>query len=242
MKRCPYCDVPMDHPRRKQCGALPCKRKAKADYMRGWQRRHRDGEGRWWNSGNRRPKYESVCHGCQVVWSSTKPDAKYCSPSCQAKHQHGEARKRKLSRSERRWMSAQRSVSRAAEGTQGRTPWVTGTCSECGDPFSTPLPLARTCSAFCARSRERRRYGQYVDDRTRASIYERDGWICQLCFDPVDPDLHYLDNWAATLDHIVCQSWTESPDHSPSNLRLAHRWCNSVRGNEEHYTAEDLAA
>lgn len=237
MNRCPYCDVPMPNPRSKQCGDTACKRAYNNDRARSYQRKWRRRRG---DTGHKR--VERKCLQCRETWSTRNPDAKYCSPSCQAEHQHGEDRKRKLSQRERRWAAAQRRLERASEGSWGRTPWVTGTCSECGDPFSTPLPLARTCSAFCAKSRERRRYGQYVDDRTRASIYERDGWICQLCFDPVAPDLHYLDNWAATLDHIVCQSWTESPDHSPSNLRLAHRWCNSVRGNEEHYTAEDLAA
>lgn len=46
----------------------------------------------------------------------------------------------------------------------------------------------------------------------------------------VDPGLHWQDDWAASLDHIVPQSATDAPDHSPANLRLAHRWCNLVRG------------
>lgn len=81
-----------------------------------------------------------------------------------------------------------------------------------------------------------------VPATVRAAIYERDRWTCQLCFEPVDPDLGPSDAWAATLDHIVCQSWGEEPDHSPANLRLAHRWCNSVRGDETYYDATILAA
>lgn len=30
------------------------------------------------------------------------------------------------------------------------------------------------------------------------------------------------------------------PDHSPANLRLAHRWCNSVRGDESIHAADIL--
>ena len=63
----------------------------------------------------------------------------------------------------------------------------------------------------------------------RSGIYERDGWICQLCTEPVDPDLDLNDRMAATLDHIVCRSWVPVPDDSPENLRLAHRACNSRR-------------
>lgn len=76
----------------------------------------------------------------------------------------------------------------------------------------------------------------------RLAIYERDGWTCQLCGDPVDWTLDPFDPWAATLDHIVCQAWTDEPDHSPSNLRLAHRWCNSLRGDESHPEALTLFA
>ena len=66
----------------------------------------------------------------------------------------------------------------------------------------------------------------------RRGVYERDQWTCQLCGLPVDKKLHYLDPMAATLDHIECQSWVLIPDDSPKNLRLAHRSCNSKRGDK----------
>lgn len=72
----------------------------------------------------------------------------------------------------------------------------------------------------------------YIPRSVRLMVYERDAWTCQLCTDPVDRDLPATDTWSATLDHIVCRSWTNEPDHSADNLRLAHRWCNAVRGDE----------
>lgn len=81
-----------------------------------------------------------------------------------------------------------------------------------------------------------------IEPSVRYAIYDRDKWVCQLCMDRVDPTLLSPDPWAASLDHIECQSWVLFPDHSPSNLRLAHRWCNSVRNNERRYSADDLAA
>jgi len=36
---------------------------------------------------------------------------------------------------------------------------------------------------------------------------------------------------SATLDHLVPQSLAITPDHSANNLRIAHRRCNSARGN-----------
>lgn len=130
---------------------------------------------------------------------------------------------------------AERALARAARGTRSKMTWTCGVCTECAEAFvvraSVPVALCsrkcRTAAKYRARSSAFR-----VSRRVRMGIYERDGWVCQLCASPVDPDLHYLDDWSATLDHIVCQSWVLIPDHSPANLRLAHRWCNSVRGDE----------
>lgn len=71
----------------------------------------------------------------------------------------------------------------------------------------------------------------WITRAERLAIYERDGWVCQLCYEPVDSSLNPSHRMAATLDHIECQSWVLVPDHSPANLRLAHRSCNSTRGN-----------
>lgn len=112
-----------------------------------------------------------------------------------------------------------------------------GECAWCGAGFTRAAPrgsgVPETCGDACrkrlAKSRRDSRFA--VPIKMRLSVYERDGFICQLCFDPVDVALPANDVWSATLDHIVCQSWTAEPDHSAANLRLAHRWCNSKRGN-----------
>lgn len=68
----------------------------------------------------------------------------------------------------------------------------------------------------------------FVSGAERRAIYERDGWTCQLCFEPVDPEAPDL---AArpSLDHIVPQS--RGGSHDVSNLRLACFGCNARRGN-----------
>ena len=66
----------------------------------------------------------------------------------------------------------------------------------------------------------------FVDIPTRRAIYERDGWTCQLCDGPVDPDAaEHAER--ASLDHIVPQS--RGGSHDPSNLRMAHVGCNARR-------------
>jgi HNH endonuclease. len=71
----------------------------------------------------------------------------------------------------------------------------------------------------------------WIDPELRIALHERDDWTCQLCHEPVDREAATLDRLAPTLDHIVPRSHQIVPDHSPQNLRTAHRWCNSVRGN-----------
>src|SRR5690606_2982141 len=137
---------------------------------------------------------------------------------------------------------ARRKAERAAAGTAGPSgwPWVQGVCAWCREPFVRKGMASPYCSRECNR-KDNPKSG-FISRSGRLAIYERDNWTCQLCFEPVDPNLHYLDDWAASLDHIVPQSHMLVPDHSPSNLRLAHRWCNSVRGDESHECASIFAA
>ena len=107
-------------------------------------------------------------------------------------------------------------------------------CVEC------KAAAAKECREYAARYKERTgkssfaRYRpidsyRWIAPAVRVGVYERDEWTCQLCAEPVDPNLDLNDRMAATLDHIVCRSWVLVPDDSPENLRLAHRACNSRR-------------
>ena len=59
-------------------------------------------------------------------------------------------------------------------------------------------------------------------------IAKRDNWICQLCFEPVDPNLKWPHPMYKTRDHIIPKSKSGTLD--PNNLRLAHYRCNNKRG------------
>lgn len=73
--------------------------------------------------------------------------------------------------------------------------------------------------------------GDWISRETRVQIYERDDWTCQICGDLVDVLVDFNHRLAPTLVHIIPRSLVLVPDHSESNLRTAHRWCNSQRGN-----------
>lgn len=78
--------------------------------------------------------------------------------------------------------------------------------------------------------RMRRRYAEMdaVEPIVRRVVFERDGWICQLCGEPVDPDLRAPDPESASLDHRI--PIARGGDHTYDNIQLAHFGCNARKG------------
>lgn len=135
-------------------------------------------------------------------------------------------------------------LDKAARGTSGgKRVFIAGGCQWCGQHFVAAG--AKWCSKRCkesARFASRTVTAFKISPKVRLAIYERDGWTCQLCLHPVDRELHYLNNWSATLDHIIPQSHQLLPDHSPKALRLAHRWCNAARGDGMNMDESELVS
>lgn len=122
-----------------------------------------------------------------------------------------------------------------------------GQCDWCDSRF---VKVGRRPAKYCSRNCKKRAYharrGKWVvAPSVRRSIYERDGWLCQITEicprpeEPIDPELSHS-KWAATLDHIVPQSHVLIPDHSPGNLQTAHLWCNSMKGDGTYYEVDVL--
>lgn len=63
----------------------------------------------------------------------------------------------------------------------------------------------------------------------RADIFERDGWVCRICDEAIDPQLSWPDSWAASIDHIVPVSL--GGDDTPANVQAAHLTCNIRKHN-----------
>lgn len=118
--------------------------------------------------------------------------------------------------------------------TQKYRPAKGVTCDWCDAPVRSWSGRARDGLTLCTLHRRRKRWAEterdWISRPAREAIYERDRWVCGICSQPVDPSLSSLDDMAASLDHIVPRSHTLFPDHSAGNLRLAHRLCNSLRG------------
>lgn len=107
--------------------------------------------------------------------------------------------------------------------------WYSNTCAVCDSSFITPYIPHKFCSPPCKYKAKPR--GEWITPRTRMALYERDGWTCHLCNEPVPQDLEYSHDTYnplyPSLDHIVPRSHGGTDE--PSNLRLAHTQCNSQR-------------
>lgn len=72
--------------------------------------------------------------------------------------------------------------------------------------------------------RRAQKFAVVVEKFTSLEIYERDGWICQICGVSVDPALKSPDGASASLDHIV--PLAKGGAHTRANTQLAHLTCN----------------
>lgn len=172
-----------------------------------------------------------VCAECGEVYETKRTNGRYCSLACR----DAEGRRRKALVGPLPWTRAPRPAVARPRKSEARV-FIAGACAWCGAGFvgrlyGTPDRFcSRTCGTYAAKAAR----GQWLIERTlRLALYERDRWTCQLCDEPVDRTLPRNDDWAASLDHIKPRS--AGGGHEPSNLRLAHRWCNAVRGAAEDF-------
>ena len=68
----------------------------------------------------------------------------------------------------------------------------------------------------------------YFEEVWRPRVYERDGYVCQLCHRRVQMDVKVPHPKAPTLDHII--PLFHGGTHQYSNVQLAHFICNSRKG------------
>lgn len=76
------------------------------------------------------------------------------------------------------------------------------------------------------RRRQKRRYSKH-----RIFVLKRDAYVCQVCGLATDPAARPSDDKYPTLDHISSIA-IYGGDDEPENLRTAHRWCNSMLGDD----------
>ena len=118
-------------------------------------------------------------------------------------------------------------------------------CRACGVQFAptkgTHIYCSRTCCNRADIARNRADYnrrnavrralerGARVEGEsfTREEIFDRDGWICQLCFAPIDWTLSGRTPRSPALDHII--PLARGGVHSRDNVWASHFGCNAAK-------------
>jgi 5-methylcytosine-specific restriction endonuclease McrA len=110
--------------------------------------------------------------------------------------------------------------------------WTAGRCIWCGDPFVVMRRGGSVCAKVDCRRRHQRWYSESAGRcrKFRAAVLERDGMVCYLCGQAIDPSLPGQHAFALTLDHV--QPRTAGGRDTLDNLRPAHRRCNSEKGDD----------
>lgn len=88
----------------------------------------------------------------------------------------------------------------------------------------------RNPAAVAERTRryQARKMAATVEKVDYGAIGERDGWICGICSEPVDPTLRGRTSRSVSFDHIVPLS--KGGKHMAENIQPAHFGCNSRKG------------
>lgn len=73
------------------------------------------------------------------------------------------------------------------------------------------------------------RKDQFVEDVSRVIVFERDGGICHICLDLVDPN-----DWH--LDHVIPLS--KGGLHSYGNTAVSHPFCNESKNDKTGFILE----
>jgi 5-methylcytosine-specific restriction endonuclease McrA len=140
---------------------------------------------------------------------------------------------------ERRRARVERKLAEAAEGSGPKWQLVAGSCTRCGVAFVAWRP-SQHCSRACYSSAKRkspaaharrkgREAGWKLTKARRLALYQRDGWTCQICALPVDPDaMGTIQPDAPTADHVI--PLAKGGKHAWENLQTAHYACNVRKG------------
>lgn len=86
------------------------------------------------------------------------------------------------------------------------------------------------------------RYGRNSHQRRsiRRRVVERDDWICQLCFAPIDPEAPEVDDYSLTLDHIV-EAADGGRKRKVARVARTHARVRAIRSDFLHRTSHRLA-
>jgi hypothetical protein len=161
------------------------------------------------------------CLHCGTTFGAPQKNSRFCSRRCKDRAKQAEHARQRV----------------AAKAKQKRQ------CVLCGNVIpptsrSDKKYYGETCG-YAARlnlGRMDRRLRVNDDGKTRyftrADIYTRDNWTCQICLKPIDKSLRFPNPFCASVDHIIPVSMGGT--NQPENLQTTHLRCNVALGNRKN--------
>ena len=180
-----------------------------------------------WGSLDRPPK--SQCEACGESFQPKSKGAKYCSKRCNRKHYGSSSKSGKTC-----------TIGRCSRPLQAR-----GMCSMHYKRWGRaegrwkvePWSDRRRANYHKRRALKRQ---LPADDISHEFVYERDGWVCGICNEPVDKKLVWPDPRSKSLDHV--KPLSKGGHHVLSNVQLAHLECNVRKGDEFSLEVDEMSA
>jgi 5-methylcytosine-specific restriction endonuclease McrA len=83
-------------------------------------------------------------------------------------------------------------------------------------------------NGFTGHKQRAEHYGVAYEPINHLEIFERDGYICQLCHLPIDRAAKWPEPLSSSLDHVIPLS--KGGNHWKSNVQCAHLLCNMRKG------------
>lgn len=165
-----------------------------------------------------------TCGECDVEFRP--PDLrgarKYCSSKCSKKAQNKrQAERDKLVPCKADGCTNQRKCRGYCSGCYKRIGIEKGWCK--------PEPSWNESRRANYQKRRALKSGATAEKIISQEVYDRDGWVCGICTEPVDPLLKWPDPFSASLDHVVPLSLGGT--HTYDNVQCAHLRCNVSKGN-----------
>lgn len=184
----------------------------------------------------------NTCPECSTSFTGKKETAIFCSVKCKdrnkAKRRY-ESKKTELNRKNSLRYHAKR------EDIKLNT-----NCVECSGTISSPSLAKKYCCDSCrTKAKYRRRsvnrkhtrwgkieqstnthkrrakaYGVPYESFDKDLVFERDRWVCQICYKPIDNELKFPDPGSASLDHVM--PLVAGGSHSADNSQASHLVCN----------------
>lgn len=162
---------------------------------------------------------DRICARCGVDINHRDKRSRHCSPLCRDRDYEGSA------------------IGTTRECRRCTAPFAPtkGTHVYCSARCRTAHDIERNREAYNRRNHERRarERGAVVDGAKfdRQEIFDRDRYMCQLCFAPINWGLSGRHPMAASLDHIV--PLNKGGEHSRENVWTVHFACNAAKGDRE---------